>query len=235
MSNPSFPLTPLSSPARPSGSAVRRDRGSTSSSGTRRTQQPQAFYKGDEYLMQHVPGWKPMSEAELHAQLKLFGVTDEKLPEAIAGLNHCVQEVIDGPGVRVMGWKPQPGEGNFYSTRIPNSDYTIRMWDGGMETYRQFCLDFYDTRSRCPVNLPQGFSLWPALNNPQGVFMMGGPLRSWENAYGYTGASIPPGEEKWSVPEGALITLRRDGSADFTFAVPVRNQVAVAHAEYGVL
>ncbi|KAI0748863.1 hypothetical protein C8Q74DRAFT_1311088 [Fomes fomentarius] len=245
MSDPFLPPAPSSSSSslsrvRPSGSeVVRRAGNSSSATGTPATQQPQAFYKGDEYLMKHVPGWKPMSEAELHAQMKLLGATDETMEAAIAGLNYCVEDAMKAPGPRilVMGWKPQPGERNFYSVRVPDSELAIRMWDGGMGTYRQFCLDFYDTRARTAVNLPQGYALWPAAANPPGVFMIGGPLRSWENAYGLEGATIPAGEEKWSVPEGAFITLVRVGAPDFTFAVPVRNQYAagVVHAEYGVL
>ena len=132
--------------------------------------------------------------------------------------------------------KPRPGDRDVYTVSIPGSDLIIRMWNGGMTTYRQFCLDFYDTRGRTPVNLPSGFSLWSSGATALGGFMVGGQLGSWENAFGVRGAQIPPGEEKWSVPEGSYITLKRHGHADFTFAVPIRQiqqQQAVAQPVLG--
>ena len=44
---------------------------------------------------------------------------------------------------------------------------------------------------------------------------MGGQLGSWENAFGVRGEQIPPGEEKWSIPEGSYVTLKRHGHPDF--------------------
>ncbi len=53
--------------------------------------------------MKHVPGYKPMSEAELHAQMKLiFGATDETMEAKIAGLNHCVEDAMKAPGPRIL-------------------------------------------------------------------------------------------------------------------------------------
>ena len=114
----------------------------------------------------------------------------------------------------------------MFTVPIPNTDLVIRMWDGGMEHYGQYCLDFYDTRRDTAVNLPQDFSLWPAGANMPGSFMMmmQGPLPSWETAIGSSTDRIPAGEEKWSVPAGSCITLKRSARPqdDFTFAVPVR-------------
>lgn len=132
--------------------------------------------------------------------------------------------------------KPQPGDKTFF-VHIPNSDYAIRMWDGGMEPYCQFCLDFYDTRRDVPVNLPKGFTLWPAPSNPLGMYTMSGPLVSWDVAIG--GNNVPAGEEKWSVPQGMHITLVREDlpGQNFTFAVPVRSfaPVHLAQPQYGIL
>lgn len=101
--------------------------------------------------------------------------------------------------------------------------------------HKQFCLDFYDTRRRTPVNLPPGFSLWSGVGAGPGGFAMGGQLHSWENAFGVRGEKIPPGEEKWSVAEGSYITIKGPNRPDFTFAVPVRQvqQLTVVQAVFG--
>ena len=65
--------------------------------------------------------------------------------------------------------------------------------------------------------------------------MMGGQLGSWENAFGVQDEQIPLGEEKWSVPDGPYVTLKRH-DPDFTFAVPIRQmqyQQAVAQPVLG--
>ena len=116
----------------------------------------------------------------------------------------------------------------MFTVPIPNTDLVIRMWDGGMEHYGQYCLDFYNTRRDTALNLPQDFSLWPAGANMAGSYMMHGPLPSWEAAMGYSPDRIPAGEEKWSVPAGSYITLKRSARPqdDFTFAIPVRQLYA---------
>ena len=121
----------------------------------------------------------------------------------------------------------------MFTVPIPNTDLVIRMWDGGMQAYDQFCLDFYDHRRDVAVNLPRGFSLWSSPANMQGVFGMGGQLASWETAMGMSAADILPGQEKWSVPEGSFVVVRRDDrpNEDFTFAVPRRQPPPVAIAQ----
>ncbi len=118
----------------------------------------------------------------------------------------------------------RPTERTQYSSiPIPGSDLIIRFWDGGMAQYHQFCLDFYDVRRGTHVPPPAGWTLWPAVHNVPGTFTMGGPLSSWERGMGVDPG--PSGDEKWSVPEGAYITLvrgDRGGGGNLTFMVPVR-------------
>ncbi len=152
--------------------------------------------------------------------------------------------------------KPKSGDQHVYNIRIPNSDLAIRMWEGGMGPYGQFCLDFYDVERKVSVNLPQGHSLHPATVPAPGGFgqgfvppvrytsMNGGPLgpgypppgfpmalnapsfqaqaaaslRSWERNMGLR--AIPDGEEKWMLPQGAYITLKRVGHPDVVFQIP---------------
>ena len=109
---------------------------------------------------------------------------------------------------------------NVHTVNI-NDALLIRMWDGGMEEFDQFCLDFVDRRTRAAVNLPPGYSIYPAGANLPGVFMSGGPLPSLEQSYGYTPDRIPAGAEKWVVPAGAYLTIARDGTGIVTFKVPI--------------
>ncbi len=143
--------------------------------------------------------------------------------------------------------KPEAGQQGVFHVRIPDSPLAIRMWEGGMGPYGQFCFDFYDTERDVSVNLPQGYSLHPAavpaplglgpgypppgfpmaLNAPAS---MAGSLRSWERNMGMR--EIPEGEEKWMVPQGAYITLRRDGHEDVIFQIPTQQPAFVALPTY---
>ena len=117
------------------------------------------------------------------------------------------------------------------------------MWTGGMDYWGQFCLDFFDTERRVPVNLPAGYALYPGLSSlPPGAVghalpperarlqrvQKGEPLGSWERNMGMT--SIPEGEEKWSIPEGMYVALKRVRQEDFVFQMPTR-QAAVIVAQ----
>ena len=116
------------------------------------------------------------------------------------------------------------------------------MWAGGMDFWGQFCLDFFDVERRVPVNLPAGYALYPGVSSlPPGIGaghalpvhkahlarppQKACPLGSWERNMGMT--SIPDGEEKWSVPEGMALMLKRDGHPDFMFQMPARQPPAV--------
>ncbi|RPD69743.1 hypothetical protein L226DRAFT_539572 [Lentinus tigrinus ALCF2SS1-7] len=54
-----------------------------------------------------------------------------------------------------------------------------------------------------------------------------GQLGSWERNMGMDANSIPEGEEKWMIPEGQHITLRREGHPHFTFQMPTRQPAFV--------
>lgn len=95
-----------------------------------------------------------------------------------------------------------------------------------MEMYRQFCLDFFDTRAQRPVNIPRGFELWPSPANAPGVYTMADPLGSLEKGFGLSPGEVPQGEEKFCVLEGSYVTLVRwdRPQEPFTFAVPARQR-----------
>ncbi len=122
--------------------------------------------------------------------------------------------------------KPDINDSNIH-TVVLNDDLVIRIWDGGMEEFGQFCLDFVHRKTRTPVNLPPGYAICSGRANMPGVFMSGaftsrGTLPSMEQCYGYTPDKIPPGAEKWAVPAGAYITVAKNGTEVVTFKVPVR-------------
>lgn len=101
-----------------------------------------------------------------------------------------------------------------------------------MREYDQFCFDFFDTKQRTAVNLPARYSLWPSVTNKPLTFTMSGPLLSWERAYGIH--HILPGEERWSFPAGAHVTIKRRSGAlleeVITVAIP-----SYAHVAHGVI
>ncbi|KAL1943762.1 hypothetical protein VTO73DRAFT_4207 [Trametes versicolor] len=182
-------------------------------------------WKADEYLAEAVPGWQSMSQEDIHDLLTVLGATDDRTRQQVLDNWNRSADLLLGPGVHVIGRKPRAGDG-VYTVDIPHSDLAIRMWDGGMEMYRQFCLDFFDTRARRPVNMPRGFELWPSAANAPGVYTMAGPLGSLERGFGLSAREVPQGEEKFCVLEGSCVTLvRRDRPQEpFTFAVPARQR-----------
>ncbi|KAI0336573.1 hypothetical protein GY45DRAFT_1315975 [Cubamyces sp. BRFM 1775] len=222
----SFPITPSSSsPARPRRSDPQPQHDGPSS---QRQKPTGTIFKFDEYVMQTIPDWVPHTEEEFKAQMKNSGVTEAETQALIDQCNWAAEDGFKSGALRVraLGRKPAVDDPNVYTVRIPGTDLAIRMWDGGMDLYGQFCLDFFDVRRKVAVNLPKGYALWPAGTNAPGVFMMpmDGPLPSWEACYGYKPEAIPAGEEKWSVVAGSYITLQRSNRPEdnFTFAVPMR-------------
>ena len=120
--------------------------------------------------------------------------------------------------------KPQADDPDIYFVVIPDTDYTIRMWDGGMGLNRQFCLDIFDMHRFVPINLPTGWAFRADSSSMPGIFMIPGELKSFEIVMGFSREAIPEGEEKWFVPEGGHVVLSRPGRPPLKFAVPVRPQ-----------
>lgn len=104
---------------------------------------------------------------------------------------------------------------------IPHTSYAVRIFDGGMGRFAQYCIDFFDLARGVAINTPRGYKIYP-LNNPlTGAFAPGAPLISWEQAMRV--ASIPAGSEKFSVPEGSQWKIVRPNEEDICFTVPFRN------------
>ncbi len=103
--------------------------------------------------------------------------------------------------------------------------------------YGQFFLDFFDLERRVFLNVPAGHALYPATvavthdadpGYPPAGYPMPlnpasfglGEIRSRERNQNMH--SFPKCEERWSIPEGAYITLQRTGHPDFLFQMPTR-------------
>ncbi|KAI6015126.1 hypothetical protein F5J12DRAFT_816085 [Pisolithus orientalis] len=121
------------------------------------------------------------------------------------------------------GAKPLPNDKNIQHYPIPNSPLVIRIWDGGMEQYGQYCLDFFDPVNDIAVNGPDDYKIW---HNPYpGQLTYGEQLVSWEAAMHVT--TVPAGEERYGVQEGSWLVLTRSNAIPLGFQIPCRRRSMV--------
>ncbi|KIK64844.1 hypothetical protein GYMLUDRAFT_402827 [Collybiopsis luxurians FD-317 M1] len=115
--------------------------------------------------------------------------------------------------------KPLEGE-PIQLIQIPDSKYSIRFWDGGLEAQGQYCLDFIDQTTNDAVNSPHNWAIYPSSHFV--TLVPGGcsKIISWEEAWGFEKDEIPPGEERFSVMQGLRCTVERPGTELFWFEVP---------------
>ncbi|KIO11332.1 hypothetical protein M404DRAFT_995008, partial [Pisolithus tinctorius Marx 270] len=119
-----------------------------------------------------------------------------------------------------LGAKPLPHDKSVQYYPIRNSPLVIRIWDGGMEQYGQYCLDFFDPVNDIAVNAPDDYKIW---HNPyHGQFTYGEQLVSWEAAMHVT--KVPAGEEKYGVQEGSSLVLTRSNATPLSFQIPCRQR-----------
>ena len=118
---------------------------------------------------------------------------------------------------------------------IPGTEFSIRLFGDGMETLYIYGLDFVHKLTGKPVNSPFTFELWAVPNiKLQQHLAVGQPryrIKPVENAFGYFGKDILPGEEKFIVNEGSGVLLKRKGHRDIYFTVPIRPRPKVALKE----
>jgi len=174
-------------------------------------------------MSKNYPGHKPTPEKELKSLLFAMGATEETLYECLDKLNKRWDDLFaQMPGGRMheIGFKPRgaANENVMYYT-VPNSELAIRIWSGGLESYGQYCIDFFHVRKRIAVNTPRHFAISHALN--PGVFTFGGKLVSWEEAMKV--GRLNDGQEKYSAPEGASLVLTRPSEPPFYFQLPIRS------------
>ena len=119
--------------------------------------------------------------------------------------------------------KPKPGDPTVQYYIVPDSPFNIRIWNGAMDQYGNFCLDLYDVQNSVAVNIPSDCSL---IHVPHpGVYTYGergAKLVSWEESWGIKGQDVLPGFERFAVPEGARLMLVRPNHDPFYFQIPTR-------------
>ncbi|KAI1785983.1 hypothetical protein LXA43DRAFT_1065411 [Ganoderma leucocontextum] len=138
-----------------------------------------------------------------------------------------LERSLDG----ALGLKPAPEDKDGVIFRsVPESKYALRLWPAS-PSHQMHCLDFVDTETALPVNLPSGFELWTVLaNSPDTVEYQ--RLHSLENIYGYYDEAIVAGEEKFVVRDGMQGSFRsRRPLIDIPHAGIERPPIGIPHSE----
>ncbi|KAJ7632766.1 hypothetical protein FB45DRAFT_913415 [Roridomyces roridus] len=139
-----------------------------------------------------------------------------------AGRQLCLQNMM--PLLRtpnILGTKPtsddpQPGT---YRIDIPDDDLCIRVFPGGTTAQEGFYFfDFYCMDTQNPIDTPKGYVI--RLEGRPGI----GPERSdpIESLEAGPGFQIPRGSMKYSMNDGARMTLERANKETFVFDLPTR-------------
>ena len=92
--------------------------------------------------------------------------------------------------------KLQTNDPDIYFITIPDTDYTIYMWDGGIGFNRQFCLDIFDMHCYISINLSAGWAFCVDSSSMPGIFIILDKLTSFEIALGFSHKAISEGERK---------------------------------------
>ncbi|OBZ68526.1 hypothetical protein A0H81_11458 [Grifola frondosa] len=185
----------------------------------------------DVHMSRAHPGHKPMDPEILKQMLFAMGATEDTLGEVLERNNQWWDRTFaKGNGtLPSLGKKPELNDPAVLYVDIPGTDYSIRIWDGGMASRRQYCIDYFDTRRNTPINKPDGFDIYPVGMSGPGFLAFNGPLISWEEAMRVEHQHLRPGAEKFSAPEGSHLALRRHGHPDLVFEVPLRRTPAPAY------
>ncbi|EIW75173.1 hypothetical protein CONPUDRAFT_169576 [Coniophora puteana RWD-64-598 SS2] len=209
---------------------------STKPSGTTSTRKPRVMRNRWEQHIYDTYGDDPafsslyVSDEELNELYRLLGVPESDFARYRREHDAAYNAEIDNNGGKVpcQGRKPQrdedPARENIHIVRIPDTSHlVVRFWDGGLEDEGQFCLDIYNMATKEPINSSElGFSIEVAPVAGTLSVMCAGDLDSWEARSGFKPGQILPGEERFSVIEGACLALHRPDFDPFWFKVPVR-------------
>ncbi|KAI6041095.1 hypothetical protein EDC04DRAFT_2893487 [Pisolithus marmoratus] len=86
--------------------------------------------------------WGVVSPDDLKTYLLIMGAKEHNLEEYLHEYNHSWDELVNG-NFSVISEKPCPGDDQTPLVfHIPNSQYVVHIWSGGMEQFHQSCLDF---------------------------------------------------------------------------------------------
>ncbi|KAH7889162.1 hypothetical protein F5I97DRAFT_1842083 [Phlebopus sp. FC_14] len=126
-----------------------------------------------------------------------------------AEMDQKYEETIgkNGGQLETLGAKPNKDDTNFEVNPIPDTRLAIRIWDGGMESYTQYFIDFFRLDKWIPVNAFDGYELH-CVSTPGMMPMAAGRHHSSENTFGISSTEIKPGEEKFCLPEGSRWCLK---------------------------
>ncbi|EIW75278.1 hypothetical protein CONPUDRAFT_85524 [Coniophora puteana RWD-64-598 SS2] len=114
---------------------------------------------------------------------------------------------------------------NLQAIDLPGSEpLVIRLFDGDMESFGQFCLDFYNVETKTAVNTPSGWVINVTPEAGSMAMLCSGALNSWERNHGMSQGQIPAGEERFSIVEGAVCQLERPGMDTLWFEIPKRTR-----------
>ena len=120
------------------------------------------------------------------------------------------------PVTSLLQLKPQNGD-LVQTIPIPNSLFSIRLWDNGLDIPNECCLDFISSSTSKAMNSPESLLLLPA--NKFGALPF--PILSQEEATGYTKKTISLGEERFDIKRGCCYVIRHPNFPDFFFDAPV--------------
>ena len=120
--------------------------------------------------------------------------------------------------------KPEDGLCKFVRTQtIPNSEYSLRIFDTAGENGHELGIDFIRTSTGKPVNAPDNYEIWALPNDetPWAV-MPKHRINSLETRFGVKRKDLRPGVEKFVVYEGMLCLLKRPRHKDVIIKIPIR-------------
>ncbi|EIW75273.1 hypothetical protein CONPUDRAFT_93537 [Coniophora puteana RWD-64-598 SS2] len=167
------------------------------------------------------------SDEKLRASMLKKGYTEDTVEEGIRRYHARMDALMDlGQKPMAWGFKPRPGRiDGLQLIDIPGSEpLVIRLYDGDMESFGQFCLDFYSLETKAAVNTPSGWVINVEPEPGSMTMLCGGTMNSWELNSGMAPSQIPAGEERFSIVEGAICHLERPGMDSFWFEIPRRKR-----------
>lgn len=119
---------------------------------------------------------------------------------------------------------------------IPGSDYTMRLWPGS-SLRSEHCLDFIETKTGKPINVPEKYSIW-LLPTPEAPWLQGtGPVElvTLERSFGLQPTEIGEGEERYILRDGMTCMLSSSDGPEAIFDVPLRRQLHMPYRHLKVL
>ncbi|KAH9854443.1 hypothetical protein C2E23DRAFT_726651 [Lenzites betulinus] len=144
----------------------------------------------------------------------------------------CIKEFLDAL-VEPTGIKPSPDDPDARYLRIPETTWSLRFWPGSLAD-AEYCIDFVETATKKPLNVPDGYELW-VIPDPTAPWLTPVTMQvlSIERIHGIDPEDIQEGEEKFILRDGLYCQLVRDGHRIMRFRIPMRPQAFIAEDGLG--